>query len=72
MANRSDRNSALPRQLKRMITLMHPEPHRNAEVRKLFIAAHRVEREVIKKRLTQKSDGFDVESSTLPSETPAA
>jgi len=41
MANRSDRNSALPRQTKRMLTLMSTgDVHRDGEVRRLFIGAH--------------------------------
>ena len=73
MANRSDKNSALPRQYKRQLGLMKDiDDHRRGEIRRLMVGAHAAHKEAIKKRLTQRSDGLDVEGTTLPSETPAA
>ena len=63
MANRSDRASALPRQLKRMITMgvargyITPGEDENA-VRKLFIKAHEHAKDVRNKRT--------VKDATLP------
>lgn len=41
MANRSTRNSSLPRDMKRYLALMSTgDAHRDGEVRRLFIGAH--------------------------------
>jgi len=53
MANRSDRNSILPRQLKRMLSLdryTDNEAQRSA-IRKLFISAHAHEEHIHKEML---------------------
>ena len=65
MANRSDRTSVLPRQLKRQLGLMKVDAHRRGELRRLMISAHTAHKEAVKKRLTQKSDGLDIEGTTL-------
>lgn len=65
MANRSDRDSTLPRKYKRLISLMGLDAHRSGEMRRLFIGACAVEQAIVKKRLTQKSDGFDDQGTTL-------
>jgi hypothetical protein len=41
MANRSDRNSKLPRRLKRQLALTSTgDPHRDGEIRRIMMAAH--------------------------------
>ena len=68
MANRSDRLSVLPRQIKRMLSLMDVDAHRRGEIRRLFMEAHATHKEVVKKRLTQKADGFDDQGTVLSTE----
>ena len=58
MANRSDRNSAFPRSLKRMLALspLSQDPVREREIRKLFMDAHQLEIEAVKERLKAKTN----------------
>lgn len=74
MANRSDRNSKLPRQYKRMISSMVaagsiPANHERT-VRKMFIEAHAHALEVDRKR-SKMLTNVDREGEDLDEATPA-
>jgi hypothetical protein len=64
MANRSDYNSALPRSIKRMLSLQSSgDPHQDGVVRRAFIEAHDTARKVRSKRLAAKTN-VNVEEET--------
>ena len=69
MANKSDFGSVLPRFIKKQLSLSQivtgdVSRHRAGELRRSFISAHEIHQEVVRKRLTLKSDGIeDVEAS---------
>lgn len=72
MANKSDRNSVLPRRLKRMISLapdLQTDEKRSREVRRLFISAHAHAESVRRTVLSQKGDSKDFTESTSPAAT---
>lgn len=66
MANRSDARSVLPRRLKRMLSLSSiGDAHRDGEVRRLFISAHKTAMEVRDRRSRASFEGGEnVDSST--------
>lgn len=49
MANRSDFNSVLPRQIKKWLSLI-TDPHERAEWRKLWISAHAAHKAAVQRR----------------------
>lgn len=64
MANRSDRNSKFPRQIKRLLALSsRGNAQYDGEVRKLFIEAHTYSLETHKRMLTQQDN---TDRSTQP------
>jgi len=69
MANRSDYNSTLPRQIKRMLTLQSSgDPHQDGIVRRAFIDAHATAKAVRQKRLSAKTN-VNLEEDTEPTST---
>lgn len=67
MANRSDYNSILPRQYKKLISLQYfSDPHQRGEVRRLWIAAHAADKKARQKRLTARFDGLDDQGTITP------
>lgn len=69
MANRSDFNSSLPRQFKRMLALGEDpvNEHSNGEVRRIFIDAHKHHKAAKIKMLRGKTKDDDViETPVIP------
>ena len=68
MANRSDVNSKLPRQIKRLLimsSIIHGETKAEArEARMDFIAAHAHYRDVLKKRMSSKNEDIGTPEAT--------
>jgi len=61
MANRSDYQAKLPRRFKRMLSLSSTgDPHRDGEIRRIFISAHCNEIEVRNKKMRAKFGSGEV------------